>query len=68
MLIYAYICLKTYTLTFSWEEKVTKRALAIYNRQAAPSVQKLGNLQICGDIGYPLSLSIQKKDNSGTIQ
>ena len=54
---------------FSWEEKVTKRTLALYNRQAAPSVRKLRRLWVCGDRGYPLSLSIQiKTDNSGTIQ
>ena len=54
---------------FSWEEKVTKRTLALYNRQAALSVDELGRLWVCRDIGYPLSLSVQiKKDNSGTIQ
>ena len=46
---------------FSWEEKVTKRTLALYNRQAAQSVRKLRRLWVCGDIGYPLSLSIQIK-------
>ena len=46
---------------FSWEEKVTKRTLALYNRQAALSVVELGRLQVCGDIGYPLSLSTQIK-------
>ena len=46
---------------FSWEEKVTKRTLALYNRQAVLSVVELGRLQVCGDIGYPLSLSTQKK-------
>lgn len=54
---------------FSWEEKVTKRTLALYKRQAAPSVDELGRLWVCGDIGYPISLSVQiKKDNSETIQ
>ena len=29
---------------FSWEEKVTKRTLALYNRQAVLSVVELGRL------------------------